>query len=113
MCFAVGLLQVADSVINDQPSVPRENGRSAAADLEPLPGRHRGGQPVMRGELVESVMLRPLEGGCAVGDPDAFPVDIQRTGCRPVGRFLWTGTREKRSVQKRQFRNFRWIGNGD
>ena len=48
VCVVVGFVDFADAVIDDQPAVPRQDGRSASADLEPLPRRYWGGQPMMR-----------------------------------------------------------------
>jgi hypothetical protein len=54
--FAVsGFFQFADAVLNDQPAVPSQDWRSAAADLKALPGRHGGRQPMMRYELTEAI----------------------------------------------------------
>ena len=41
------LRRLVDSVVDDQPSEPGHDRGRAAADLEPIPGHHRGGQPVM------------------------------------------------------------------
>jgi hypothetical protein len=41
-------------VIDDQPAVPRQDGWSASADFEPLPGRYWGGQPMMRIKQAEA-----------------------------------------------------------
>src|ERR1035437_1267331 len=67
----------------------------------------------MRCDFTKAIMLLTLEGRWAVGNPDAFPVDIQRTGCRSAGSFLWTRTWEKWPVQKCQLRGSRWIRNAD
>ena len=49
--------QFVDAVVDDQPSMPRQDRRSAATDLELLPWRYRAGQPTMRGKVAEVIGL--------------------------------------------------------
>src|SRR5580658_3656462 len=96
----------AHTVVNDQPSVPGQDGRSAGADLKPLPGRYGTGQPVMRDELTELIRR-------TVGNPDTFPVEIHVASPGTAGGFLRTGAGEKWPVQNGHFRMPGWIRNGD
>jgi hypothetical protein len=108
----LGVHDFAHAVINDQPAVPGQDGRSAAADFEPLPGRHGSRQPVMRGE-------RPRRSGSWPSRPSGsrksrcFPDRDPRHGTRRGRRFPPDECREKRPVEHGQFRVPGWIGNGD
>ena len=102
-----------DTVVNNQPAVPGQDGRSAAANFEPLPGRHRGRQPMMRSELAEVIEFAIRQGRLAVGNPDAFPIEIHVTGRGMAGRFLWTSAGKKWPVEHGQFRVPGGIRNGD
>ena len=103
----------ADAVVNNQPAVPGQDGRSATADFEPLPGRHRSRQPMMRDEPAEAIRFARLQGHRAVGNPDAFPIEIHVTGRGVAGGFLRTSAGEKRPVKHGQLRMPGWIRNGD
>ena len=54
--------KLADSMVNGQPTVPGQKWAEAAADFEPLPGRHRSGQPVMRAKVAEVIRITVLHG---------------------------------------------------
>lgn len=103
----------AHAAVHDQPAVRGEDGRRAAADFEPLPRRHRSGQPVMRGKVTQMPWLAALDGHGAVGNPDAFPIEISYAGCRVACLFLWTRAGKERPVQERQRRLSRGIRNSD
>ena len=87
MSVVARLRHFAHAVVNDQPAVPGQDGRSAAADFEPLPGRHRSRQPVMRGKPAEAIWFTAFQGQRAVGNPDAFPIEIHLDGTRGGRRF--------------------------
>src|ERR1035438_8239706 len=91
-----GVHDFAHAVVDDQPAVPGEYGRSAAADFEPLPGRHWSCQPVMRSKLAEARWFAVLQGHPAVGNPDALPFEIHVANRGPAGGFLRARAREKR-----------------
>src|ERR1017187_1915664 len=93
--------------------MPSHYGRGAAADFEPLPGRNRGGQPVMGGKMAQMTRITALNGHGTVGNPDAFPIEIGYARCRIACLFLRTSSWKKRPVQNRQGRLSRWIRNGD
>src|ERR1022692_3758284 len=69
-----------------------EDGRSAGADFEPLPGRHRSRQPVMSVKLADAVSFTALQGHPAIGNPDAFPFEIYLTERGAAGAVLRTST---------------------
>jgi hypothetical protein len=71
MHLFAGSFHFANAVIDDQPTVPRQDGRSAAADFEPLPRRHWSRQPVTR-KLAEVTRFTELQGKRAVGGGMAF-----------------------------------------
>ena len=56
MSVVARLRHFAHAVVNDQPAVPGQDGRSAATDFQPLPGRHRSREPVMR--IKQAEMMR-------------------------------------------------------
>jgi hypothetical protein len=67
----------------------------------------------MGGELAETIGSGAFQCHGAIGDPDAFPVEIQFAGRRAPRGFLWTGAGKKRPVENGQLRLPGWIGNGD
>src|SRR5271170_2832070 len=92
MLSALRLLDLADTVIEDEPTVPREDGRSARPDLQPLPRRHRRRKPVMGSELPEmsgsnaAGSLPQAHGG--VRDPNALAIDIEVAPSTEAGGFF-------------------------
>src|ERR1035437_9498309 len=104
---------LADTVIDNQPTVPGQDGRSAAADFKPLPGRHRSRQPVMRSESAEPIDPLVWHRGLAVGNPDALPIEIHVTGSGVAGSLLRSRAGKKRSVEHAQLRVPGGIRNGE
>jgi hypothetical protein len=86
-------LYLAHTVVNDQPPMPGQDARGAAADLQALPGRLRGCQPVMRSELAQVVRTVALQRHRGVRDPDALPIGVNVTGLRVAGSLLGTCAR--------------------
>lgn len=56
MLTAFRLPDLADAVVEDEPAVPRANGRSAGSDFQPLPRRRWTRQPVVRREVFECII---------------------------------------------------------
>src|SRR5664280_1292998 len=110
MTVGVRLFDFADTVIDDQPSVRGQNGRSAAADLEPFPRRHRRCQPMMK-------VKRPgtkwpmVKGHLAVRNPDALSVNIHLASSRAASCFLGASAWKERPVEQGQLRLSGGIGN--
>ena len=67
----------------------------------------------MGSKLAEATQFTALQRRRAVGNPDAFPLQIHLTGRGVASGFLRTSTREKRPVEDGQFRVPGWIRNGD
>src|ERR1700683_3532800 len=107
-----GFLHFTDAVVNDQPTVPGQDWRSAASDFEALPRGHRSCEPVMR-KLVDVIWPTGLEGKRAVGNPDAFAIKVHFTGRFIAGGFLGTSSGKQRPVEDREFRFAAWIRNGN
>jgi CIC family chloride channel protein len=113
MHLFTGSFHFTDAVIDDQPTVPRQDGRSAAADFEPLPGRHWSRQPVTR-KLAEVTWSTGLQRKRAVGNPDTFAIKVHLTGCGVVaGGFLRTSSGKQRTVEERELRFPRLVRNGN
>lgn len=85
------------AMIEGQPSVPAEDGRRAAADLEALPRRHRACQGVMGGELAQASLLRIQ---AAIRDPDTLAMRVGPENRGLVHLLFRTGPREQRSVDE-------------
>ena len=68
---------------------------------------------MMRGELAEAIRFTSLQGHRAVGNPDAFPIEIHLAGRGVAGGFLRASAGKKRPVEHGQFRMPGWIRNGD
>ena len=68
---------------------------------------------MMRGEAAEVIGLMVLRGRLAVGNPDAFPIEIHVTGGGVAGGFLRSGAGEKRPVEHAELRMPGGIRNGD
>lgn len=47
----------ANTMINNQPTVPSQDGGSAAPNFQPFPGFHRSGQPVMGAKVAQVMRL--------------------------------------------------------
>jgi hypothetical protein len=52
----------AHAVVNDQPAMPGQDGRSACPDFQPCPGSDGRGQPVMRIKQAEVPWFGPSGG---------------------------------------------------
>ncbi|MGB8660129.1 MAG: hypothetical protein WCD34_06885 [Candidatus Acidiferrum sp.] len=89
--------------------MPREYGRSAAANFEQLPWRHRSREAVMRRKLTQAIWSTTFDDQPAVGNPDAFPVEIYFAGSRVTRVFFWTSSGEERPVENCHFKLSRWI----
>src|SRR5664279_5309904 len=109
MTVGVRLLDFADTVIDDQPSVRGQNGRRAAADLEPLPCRNRRCQPMMKIKRSGTKWLM-VKRHLAVRNPDALFFDIHLANCRTAGCFLGASAWKERPVQQGQLRLSSGIG---
>src|SRR6202165_2928966 len=105
-----GLSNLADAVVNDQPAVPGEDRRRAAANFEALPRRHRTRPPLMR-KLGDETWLKSFQGNRTVGNPYAFAIKIHLVGGGAAG-FLRSGSRKQRPVKQGQLRLPRGIRNG-
>src|SRR5271165_3887102 len=100
-------------MIEDQPAVPRQNGRSPAADFEPLPRRYRSRQAEMRVKQPHLIRFEAVQGHRAIGNPDAFVIEIDEQGLGLAGNFLGTGAGEKRPMNDGQLHLSGMIGNRD
>src|ERR1700691_625784 len=112
MHLFAGSFHFADTVIDDQPTVPRQDGRSAAADFEPLPGSDWSRQPVMR-KLAEVTRSTGLQGKRAVGKPDSHAIKVHFTGRGAAGGFLRTSSGKQGPVEERELRFPGWVRNGN
>src|ERR1700683_2170412 len=110
--FAAGSVHVADTVVNDQPAMPGQDGRSTAADFEPLPGGHRSRQPVM-GEFAEVTWSTRFQRTRPVRDPDAFAIKIQLSGRGAASGIFGTGARKQRPMEDGELRFPGWIRNSN
>src|SRR5580692_7260017 len=109
MGLVVRSLYLVHTVIDDQPAVPGQDGRSATANFEEFPWRDRSGQPVMRSKQV----FLALRGHRAVRNPNALPFQIRFTRRGLAGSFLCVSAGKKRPVEDGQFWMSGRIGNGD
>ena len=107
------LRHFAHAVVNDQPAVSGEDGRSSAADFEPLPRRHRSRQPVMRVKQAEVVRFEALQSHRAIRNPNAFMIEIHHTGLGLAGGFLGKRAGKERPMKDGQLHFSGMIGNGD
>ena len=67
----------------------------------------------MAGKVAQVWRFTFLQDHRAVGNPDAFPIEIHITGRGVAGGFLRTGAGKKRPVEHGQFRMPEWIRNRD
>ena len=68
---------------------------------------------MMRHEPAEAIRFVRLQGHYAVGNPDAFPIEINLTSRGMANDFLGTGARKEWSVQDGQLRVPGWIRNSN
>ena len=68
---------------------------------------------MMTGKMSETTWFTAFQGHPAVGNPDAFPIEIHLTNRGVAGGFLRTSAGKKRPVEHGQFRMAGWIRNGD
>jgi len=57
----------------------------------------------MRGKLSQAIWFMVFQGRRAIGNPDAFPIEINLTGRWMASGLLWTSARKKRTVEHTQF----------
>jgi len=67
----------------------------------------------MTGKWAEVMRLMTIQCHPAVGDPDAFPIEIHGADSGVVDDIFRPSAGEKRPVKHGQFRVPGWIGNGD
>src|ERR1019366_6135193 len=91
-------LDFADTVVDEQPAVFRQDGWSSAADLEPFPRRDWRCQAMMKGKLA-GVKGLTVKCHLAVRNPDALSIDIHFTGRRATGGFLGASAWKKGPVE--------------
>src|ERR1039458_1477096 len=99
MSIAAGSQCFAHSVVNDQPAVLGQNGRSSGANLEPLPGRDWGRQSVMRGKPTEAIWFMVFQDRRTIGNPDALPIKVHFTGRRVASCFLRSSARKEWTME--------------
>src|SRR5271154_6175895 len=68
---------------------------------------------MMRHEPTEAIRFTRLQGHYAVGNPDAFPIQINLTSRGMANDFLRSSARKKWPVQDCQLWVSRWIWNGN
>ena len=68
---------------------------------------------MMRVEQAEMMRFEALQGHRAVGNPDAFMIEIHHPGLGLAGGFLGTSAGEKRAMEDGQLHFPGVIGNGD
>src|SRR5256885_1020166 len=101
----------ANPVIEHQPTVRRQNRRSAATDLQPLPRLNGAGQPMMRTEVAQMIWTAFVHAHLAIGDPDALPASIDRSGLGVTSRFMRMRSGEEGAMQDGSGELAAWIGN--
>src|ERR1019366_7714741 len=104
---------LSHAVVDDQPAVPGQDRRSPAADLEPLPRRNRSRQSVMRSKPAKASGCTAIQGHLTVGNPDAFPVEVQSTGCGVERGFFRTSAGKERPMEDGEFGSSGWIRDGN
>ena len=68
---------------------------------------------MMRREPTEAIRFARLQRHYAVGNPDAFPIEINLTARGMASGFLWACARKKWPVQDSEFRVPGWIRNSN
>ena len=99
MRIAAWFRDFAHAVVNDQPTMSGEDGWSAATNLKQLPGRHRSREAVMRIKQAGMMRVGILQGHWAVGNPDAFMIEIHQSARALAGSVLGTSAAKKRSME--------------
>src|ERR1700679_2298087 len=101
--IGVRIHHFADSVVDDQPAVPGQNRRSSGANLEPLPGRNRSRQSMMRRKPAQAVWIPTFPGLRTIGDPDTLPIEINLAGRSAASGLLGESSGKKGAVEHTQF----------
>src|ERR1039458_3803301 len=113
MPVAARTCRFAYTVVNDQPAVFGQDGRSTCADFEPLPWRHRSRQTVMRCEPAQTLRFRAIQRGRTIGNPDALVIEIHFTGLTMASSFFWTSAGKERTVEHAQLQVPRGVRDRD
>src|SRR5665648_1033219 len=113
LMFFFPFCQIADTMVNNQPTMLCKNRRSASTYFEPFPGRHGSCQPMVRIKQTKLVRFKAIQGYRAVRNPDTFMIQIKQPFLAHTCSFFRSGTGEKRSVQNSHLHFSGMIGNGN
>src|ERR1035438_10916608 len=100
-------------MVEDQPAVPGQDGRSSTADFEQLPWRYWRRQPVVRVEQTGVMQFSALHGHRAVRNPDTFMIEIDYPRFGLAGCFLGVSAVEKGPMEDGHLHFAGMVGNGD
>jgi hypothetical protein len=112
-CALVRTRQLTHTVVDHKPAVPGQDGRSTRANFQPSPRGNRGRQAVMRIEQAQVLNLDALRRHWAVGNPDAFMVEIHIARAVAARGFFRSGAWKERAMKQSHFHFSRMICNRD
>src|ERR1700677_3975029 len=92
--------------------MPGQDGRSACANFQPCPRSNGRGQSVMRIKQAKVLWFGNLRRHRAVGNPDAFMVEVHLARPTMAGGLLGTSAGEKGPMEKSHLHFSGVVGDG-